>query len=328
MHDGASAAQVHHTVALEGDEFMLAVPGASGTLVRTGIGDDTATVTTFTLGETRLAMLEIGFPAAAEAYGEDDSMILCTMLRTPAPGSWDGVPLAAGQTFVYPPRSSHHASDPAGLRFAMSVFTWGDFEAAAVDLGYDPAPATRRHNTNRGQLFSLLSSMESGELAGVTSAGTAMGADTLLEAAVRTVCSSISTEDRQGRGWDDSELVHDALMFLEQNEAWRVPILTLCRDVGVSERRLQMAFRNLLGVTPTQFMRDRALQAAYRTLLISEPDSVDVTTVARSHGFGHVGRFAAYYRGVYGELPTQTLRRSRKHVRASNIQIPNDSPNL
>jgi hypothetical protein len=35
-----------------------------------------------------------------------------------------------------------------------------------------------------------------------------------------------------------------------------------------------------------------------------------VTQVVQRHGFGEVGRFAAEYRALYGELPSTTLNRS------------------
>jgi hypothetical protein len=69
-------------------------------------------------------LLDVGFPAVAEAHASDDVIALCTMLRTPAQGTWDGVALAPGQTFVYPPGETHHVNNPSGLLFAMCVIPW------------------------------------------------------------------------------------------------------------------------------------------------------------------------------------------------------------
>jgi len=37
---------------------------------------------------------------------------------------------------------------------------------------------------------------------------------------------------------------------------------------------------------------------------------VNVTAIALDHGFGHLGRFSAYYRQRFGELPRETAARA------------------
>jgi AraC-like DNA-binding protein len=304
---------VGHTVATEGDEFMLAVPGASGRLVRTGRGNDRATVTSYALGDVRMALLDLGFPAAAEAEPVGDSVVLCTMLRTPGDGSWDGVPLAPGQTFVYPAGGSHHARDPEGLRFALTALPWKTFESAANDLGVDPSPGRRQHVVVGGPLPGLVGPL-GGDIDFALSPPDieATVVDRLLDSAVRTLCrTDPSPRRRPGRRWEDADLVHDALAYLDRTRSWSVSMLTLCRHVGVSERRLQLAFAAMFGMGPAAYLRHRALQAAHRALRDTKPASGRVADIASTCGFGHLGRFAGYYHSIYGELPSATLRRPR-----------------
>jgi hypothetical protein len=106
----ASADQV--TITSDADEFMVAVPGATGSLVRTGRGRSLTSVTSRTVGPASLAVLELGFPMVGNAATDAGVLVLCHMLRTPPAGQWNGVTLEVGQTFVYPPGGSQAAIDP------------------------------------------------------------------------------------------------------------------------------------------------------------------------------------------------------------------------
>jgi AraC family ethanolamine operon transcriptional activator len=136
--------------------------------------------------------------------------------------------------------------------------------------------------------------------------------DRLVDAALRTVCSGAAESSRRferTHRWHDADLVHETLDHLDTLGMESAPVLTLCRHVGVSERRLQLAFQTMLGVSPNGYMRHRALQAAHRALRDAEPSSIRVATIAAAHGFRHLGRFAGFYRSVYGESPSRTLAR-------------------
>jgi len=67
---------------------------------------------------------------------------------------------------------------------------------------------------------------------------------------------------------------------------------------------------------PTEEVRRRRMQLVHRTLRDGEPDPASVSAVARRYGFRGLGRFAAEYRALFGELPSATLRRGSGHDRA------------
>jgi AraC-like DNA-binding protein len=295
------------TVATEGQDFMVAVPGAAGEVVRTGRGSDRAVVTGFELGAVQLAVIEVGFPAAAEAAGTGDGLILCTMLRTPDEGRWDGVDLAPGQTFVYPAGSTHHALDPAGLRFVLTVLPRDVVESSAACLGVDPDVIGDRHVVAGGSLAELCAQFADGDVFDVPGS---LAADHLVDAAMHTVCTGAEVKrSRPGGRWRDSDLVEAAIAYLERSGHWMVPMLTLCRQVQASERRLQIAFRNMVGIGPNAYMRYRALQSVHRCLRVGGPSGESVADIARGHEFRHLGRFSRYYLDAYGESPSTTLRR-------------------
>lgn len=81
----------------------------------------------------------------------------------------------------------------------------------------------------------------------------------------------------------------------------------LCAVSELQLRALTRAFAKVHGGSPMRFVKDRRLDAVYRTLLGSEPGQITVTQVATDFGFYHLSRFAADYCTTFGELPFETL---------------------
>ncbi len=84
----------------------------------------------------------------------------------------------------------------------------------------------------------------------------------------------------------------------------------LCKIAKLSERNLQYAFKEYLGVTPTRYLRLRRLNGVRRELLISHPKEIRIVDVALDWGFIELGRFAGEYRQLFQELPSATLGKS------------------
>ena len=84
----------------------------------------------------------------------------------------------------------------------------------------------------------------------------------------------------------------------------------LARVAGVRPRTLETHFKMFLGTTPLGWARRMRLARARRELLRSRARTT-VTDIAFANGFSQLGRFAAQYREVFGELPSATLGRTR-----------------
>lgn len=80
----------------------------------------------------------------------------------------------------------------------------------------------------------------------------------------------------------------------------------LARHAGVSARRLQSTFQETLGVSPSAYQRRAKLDGARGDLTAG---AESVMAIAHHWGFSNPGRFARYYHDVYGETPSQTVRR-------------------
>jgi len=83
----------------------------------------------------------------------------------------------------------------------------------------------------------------------------------------------------------------------------------LLKDGGT--RRLQVVRELLKGAGATLDAGYFALGDEDVFLIVDAPDHASVTAIALLCGFSNLGHFASAYRTRFGELPSQTLHRSR-----------------
>ena len=84
-------------------------------------------------------------------------------------------------------------------------------------------------------------------------------------------------------------------------------VAELCNLLGVSRRTLQNCFHATWGMGPLAWLNLLRLNAARVRLKTAD----SVTDAATQLGFWHFGHFAHSYEELFGELPSQTLRRQR-----------------
>jgi len=102
------------------------------------------------------------------------------------------------------------------------------------------------------------------------------------------------------------QTLHRAIEFSERlREPITVPLFAT--QAGMSQRTLELAFQESLGITPRQYLRWHRMHNVYRELRASDAESV--TDIAAHWGFTELGRFAVEYKQLYGESPSTTLGR-------------------
>jgi AraC-like DNA-binding protein len=89
----------------------------------------------------------------------------------------------------------------------------------------------------------------------------------------------------------------------------RVYVTDLCRGAAVSERALEYAFKEVMGLTPVAYLTRLRLHRVRQALLAATQGTTTVSAVALDWGFWHFGEFSRAYRDCFGELPSDTLRR-------------------
>ena len=105
-----------------------------------------------------------------------------------------------------------------------------------------------------------------------------------------------------------SQIVRACEDYTMRHEDRRPFVSELCEVAGVSERTLQYAFRNILGMSPLTYLHRLRLHRAREELRNAEPGSTTVTNVAMNWGFWHFGEFSRTYKNCFGEVPSATLK--------------------
>jgi AraC-like DNA-binding protein len=87
-------------------------------------------------------------------------------------------------------------------------------------------------------------------------------------------------------------------------------VTDLCRAAGASERTLEYAFKEVMGLAPVTYLIRLRLHRVRQALLASPSRSTTVSSEALNWGFWHFGEFSRAYKDCFGELPSDTLRRN------------------
>jgi AraC-like DNA-binding protein len=132
-----------------------------------------------------------------------------------------------------------------------------------------------------------------------------------LEQALLTAmadCFVVSGDSRRGMGsYHRSAIMRRFYGLLEAHPDGVLHTLEICKALGVSNRTLTTCCNEALGMSPHRYLKVRQLHLARRALRKADPIARTVTEIATEYGFWDLGRFAAAYRELFGELPSETL---------------------
>ena len=131
-----------------------------------------------------------------------------------------------------------------------------------------------------------------------------------LAAAEAVAAQAAAQQPRRVATAQRRKLAQRVEAYLRANEFQPVGIGELCAAVGAPERSLHHTCREYFGLPPVALLRVRRLHRARRQLL-TRGRATTVTATATDWGFDHLGEFAVAYRSLFGESPSQTLRRHR-----------------
>jgi len=106
------------------------------------------------------------------------------------------------------------------------------------------------------------------------------------------------------------EIIRSCQHLLEERADDTVRVGDMAAAAGVSDRMLRTAFYEYFGVGPLRYLELRQLNQVHRALQAANPAMVSVSDVLVDHGVWEFGRIASRYRHLFGELPSETLRKT------------------
>lgn len=148
-------------------------------------------------------------------------------------------------------------------------------------------------------------------------------AESVMNASLTAVLSLCGRPERSRGGHAiHRAIVERARQYVLSRRDAPPSVSELSVHLKMSRRGLHHAFMNVLGISPVTFLRYVRLHGVRKDLLHGGAD-VTVSSAACKWGFWHMGMFASYYKALFGESPSSTLKRPpqvRTHAWASGVQ--------
>ena len=120
---------------------------------------------------------------------------------------------------------------------------------------------------------------------------------------------------------DRTRIIKLAEDYALANSGERLYVTDLCVATGVSERTLEYAFQEIMGMSPMAYLTRLRLHRVRQVLRMATHGSTTVSAEALNWGFWHFGDFSHAYKDCFGELPSETLRREPSETSSNSKAI-------
>jgi AraC family ethanolamine operon transcriptional activator len=229
--------------------------------------------------------------------------------------SGEGHHVLPGDIGILPPGAPHESIYNDGASYVAISLVPSDvdalFDAEAVDKDIFKKASRYRLPTSlwrdiRRSLVSVVEQVESG--ASELSPG---GADYLQRALQDLVTVGLlrcMPPTQPISVSQNVQLLQDVENYMETAGTRPIHVSELCSTFHVSRRTMHRAFQETIGTGPIAYLQRKRLCAVQAILCRSEPSDTTVSSVALEQGFFELGRFSEYYKSLFGESPSETLR--------------------
>jgi AraC family ethanolamine operon transcriptional activator len=101
--------------------------------------------------------------------------------------------------------------------------------------------------------------------------------------------------------------------YIEEHLHDAISISSVAEHINITTRTLERAFQEVLGITPLHYLLSRRLNRVRQQLIDDVGKQRTIARLAYENGFCHLGNFTRYYKTLFGELPSQTLKNRKSY---------------
>jgi AraC-like DNA-binding protein len=296
LHEGVKGSHI--------DVMQLGRGRLRGTLSHVGIGDFSLSIGSFNLG------------LRAQRISTDDKLIVGMLLNADDRVTHWSFDMRPADVLVIPPLIEHDgifhgASSYAAIRFDLAELAslfGGDARLS------DPANWLQKNYHRADPAIGMAAARRLPQIVAHLAQQRAVLSDGTAEFWKRSIVDCLTGTIANSLPHDDSGHLPSALSVVRRVEDYLaaagprpVHISEICAGLNLSRRGLHRAFHEVFGIGPVTFLRYKRLCAVHSILRERAPGTVTVSEVAMQQGFIELGRFAHYYKTLFGEYPSDTL---------------------
>jgi AraC-like DNA-binding protein len=297
-------------------QCRTAFAGGDVEILPTAKGIFQADITQVGLNRLRMSRFKLSLPQVS-AVALDPRRTMISFLTEAGSLRYCGTKISPGDIVINKPDAAHHVAE-SGLSVGAMSLAVDELNAATEavvgrelpkvlgNLVIRPDPALLSHLLKLHRVVAQLA-RDSPEVLDLPEVCRALE-EQLVHLMVRCLAEGASIEIKMG------ERRHSAAVarfeeFLEANPGRAIYLTEICAAIGVAERTLRAACEEHLGMGPIRFLTLRRMHLVRRALLQADPSEATVTRIVTDQGFWELGRFSVAYRALFGESPSDTLRR-------------------
>lgn len=258
-----------------------------------------------------------------QQYGQPQAgtMTLATLLDTSDDGRFCGTVVTTDHYFFLRGGKEFHFRTPQRVTLAAVTVDLERFGAYCQRVGELPPPGACTDNGlirkgRQDELGDLLTSL----MQSVRHSPDMLRHDTLrrclaegLHSTVLGLCGPTENTSNDLTACTRQYVVTKARDYMREHVDEPITVSDLCAHIRVSRRSLQYSFQDVLGTNPARYLRNMRLNGARRDIRRQTDEHTALADIAARWGFWHPSRFAAEYRSLFGELPSQTLKAALRH---------------
>lgn len=246
-------------------------------------------------------------------------------------GYWQGRHLERDSLITLRPNEELHFRTPRESTILVTVIDCAAFDAFVRDTaGVDVTPLIAPSNATGlpadvAQFYRLTLSAVLTSVAGTPEifehpASAKSVAEAVMSASLNALQARCPlNESPRSTHTIQRAIVERARSYIVANRENPPTVAELSNYLKMSRRGLHHAFINVLGINIATFLRYVRLHGVRKELLRAGPAET-ISGIACKWGFWHMGMFSAYYKSLFGEPPSATLRKAISHSATGSLR--------